>query len=56
MKKVLVLPGDNIGPEIVAEAVRVLERVSEQFDLGIALDFAHLGGVALDAGGEPCLK
>jgi 3-isopropylmalate dehydrogenase len=56
MKKVLVLPGDNIGPEIVAEAVRVLERVSEQFDLGIELDFAHLGGAALDAVGEPCPK
>jgi 3-isopropylmalate dehydrogenase len=55
-KKVLVLPGDNIGPEIVTEAVKVLERVSEQFDLGIELDYAHLGGAALDAVGEPCPK
>lgn len=55
-KKVLVLPGDNIGPEIVTEAIKVLERVSEQFDLGIELDYAHLGGAALDAVGEPCPK
>jgi 3-isopropylmalate dehydrogenase len=53
-KKVLVLPGDNIGPEIVAEAVKVLEKVSDQYGLGIQLDYAHLGGAALDALGEPC--
>lgn len=53
-KKVLVLPGDNIGPEIVAEAVKVLQKVSDQFGLGIELDYAHLGGAALDAVGEPC--
>ena len=29
-KKVLILPGDNIGPEIVAEAVKVLQRVDEK--------------------------
>ena len=54
MKKVLVLPGDNIGPEIIAEAVRVLVAVNEKFGLGIELDYAHLGGAALDAVGEPC--
>lgn len=54
MKKVLILPGDNIGPEIVTQAVRVLEVVNTQFDLGIALDYAHLGGAALDAEGVPC--
>ncbi|MGB2041851.1 MAG: 3-isopropylmalate dehydrogenase [Porticoccaceae bacterium] len=53
-KKVLVLPGDNIGPEIVAEAVKVLQKVSDQYSLGIELDYAHLGGAALDAVGEPC--
>ena len=53
-KKVLVLPGDNIGPEIVTEAVKVLEKVNQQYSLGIELDYAHLGGAALDAVGEPC--
>ena len=55
-KKVLVLPGDNIGPEIVTEAVKVLETVSDKYGLGIELDYAHLGGAALDAVGEPCPK
>ncbi len=53
-KKVLVLPGDNIGPEIVTEAVKVLESVNQKFALGIELDYAHLGGAALNAVGEPC--
>ena len=55
-KKVLVLPGDNIGPEIITEAVKVLETISDKFGLGIELDYAHLGGAALDAVGEPCPK
>ena len=56
MKKVLVLPGDNLGPEIITEAVKVLETISDKFGLGIELDYAHLGGAALDAVGEPCPK
>ena len=54
MKKVLILPGDNIGPEIVTEAVKVLSRVDMKFQLGIELDYANLGGCALDADGTPC--
>ena len=54
MNKVLILPGDNIGPEIVTEAVKVLHRVDNKFNLGIELDYAHLGGAALDAEGVPC--
>ena len=54
MKKVLILPGDNIGPEIVTEAVKVLSRVDKKFQLGIELDYANLGGSALDADGVPC--
>ena len=54
MKKVLILPGDNIGPEIVTEAVKVLSRVDKKFQLGIELDYANLGGSALDADGTPC--
>ena len=54
MKKVLILPGDNIGPEIVTEAVKVLSRVDKKFQLGIELDYANLGGCALDVDGAPC--
>jgi 3-isopropylmalate dehydrogenase len=53
-KKVLILPGDNIGPEIVAEAVKVLQRVDQKYKLDIELDYAHLGGAGLDAEGSPC--
>jgi 3-isopropylmalate dehydrogenase len=53
-RNILVLPGDNIGPEIISEAVKVLQRVNTKFDLGLELDYAHLGGAAIDAVGEPC--
>ena len=53
-RNVLVLPGDNIGPEIIAEAVKVLQSVDSKFDLGIEIDYAHLGGAAIDAVGLPC--
>ena len=51
--KVLVLPGDGIGPEIVTEAVRVLEvlRAAGQVDLDI--EYALVGGAAIDAEGVP---
>jgi 3-isopropylmalate dehydrogenase len=47
--KICVLPGDGIGPEIVAEAVRVLRAM----DLKIEMEEALLGGCAVDATGEP---
>ena len=51
-KRVLVLPGDGIGPEIVAEAVKVLDRlVGEGLDL--ELDEGLVGGAAYDALGAP---
>ena len=53
-KTVLVLPGDNIGPEIVAEAVKVIERVNQLHSLNIVLDYADLGGAAIDNYGNPC--
>ncbi len=52
-KKVLILPGDYIGPEIVAQARRVLERIMVLFDLDLVLDEALLGGAAFDATGLP---
>ena len=44
MSKVLVLPGDGIGPEIVAEAVKVLDVVKSKFSLDIELTEGLLGG------------
>lgn len=53
MKKILVLPGDGIGPEIVDEAVKVLDAVKAKFSLEIETDQALVGGAAYDAEGDP---
>ncbi|MEW6292817.1 MAG: 3-isopropylmalate dehydrogenase [Pseudomonadota bacterium] len=47
--KICVLPGDGIGPEITAEAVRVLKALGLEFEMEEAL----LGGCAVDATGNP---
>jgi 3-isopropylmalate dehydrogenase len=52
-KKVAVLPGDGIGPEVVAEAVKVLARLQRDFSLKIALETALVGGAAYDRHQHP---
>lgn len=52
-KKILILAGDGIGPEIMAEAVNVLQFVNDQESLGLELEHALLGGGAIDATGGP---
>lgn len=51
--KVLLLPGDGIGPEIVAEAEKVLDQVNRSFELGLEFESALVGGAAIDAEGVP---
>jgi 3-isopropylmalate dehydrogenase len=51
-KRVLVLPGDGIGPEIVAEAVKVLDRLVGE-GLALELDEGLVGGAGYDAAGDP---
>jgi 3-isopropylmalate dehydrogenase len=51
-KRILVLPGDGIGPEIVAEAVKVLDKLAGE-GLQIELDEGLVGGAAYDALGSP---
>lgn len=50
--KILILPGDGIGPEIMAQAIRVLEKFKTE-GLPITLSHGHLGGAAYDAHGHP---
>lgn len=52
-KKVLILPGDGIGPEIVEQAEAVLNVVNQKFNLGLATEHGLLGGAAIDAHGAP---
>jgi 3-isopropylmalate dehydrogenase len=51
--KIAVLPGDGIGPEIVAEAVKVLARLRDDFGLAIEMEEAPVGGAGYDAAGHP---
>ncbi|HAS86297.1 MAG TPA: 3-isopropylmalate dehydrogenase [Candidatus Competibacter sp.] len=53
MHKVLVLPGDGIGPEIVTEGAKILQCLQQEYGLDIALDYGLLGGCAVDALGAP---
>lgn len=53
MKSILTLPGDGIGPEIMAETVNVLKKVIELDQLELEIDVALLGGAAYDAHGTP---
>ena len=50
---VAVLPGDGIGPEVTAAAVRVLELVNQQDSLQLEFIEALVGGAAIDATGDP---
>ena len=51
--KIALLPGDGIGPEIIAEAVKVLDRVAERFGHRISYTRALVGAAAIDAVGDP---
>ena len=53
-KKIAVIKGDGIGPEIVNEAIRVLDRVAEKYGHTFVYDEVLAGGAAIDAYGE-CL-
>lgn len=52
-KLIAVLPGDGIGQEIVAEAVKVLEVLKSDFGLDIEMEDGLVGGTAYDATGTP---
>jgi len=50
---ICVMPGDGIGPEIVAEAVKVMDVVGKKYGLEFAFTEAVIGGAAIDATGGP---
>lgn len=50
---IAVLPGDGIGPEVMDQALRVLDTVSAQFSLEISATTHLVGGAAIDDGGHP---
>lgn len=52
-RNVLVLPGDGIGPEIVAEALKVLRCLQEEYALDVTVETAAIGGAGYDQAGSP---
>ena len=52
-KKIAVIRGDGIGPEIVAEAIKVLDAVAAKYGHSFTYDEVDMGGVAIDKWGEP---
>ncbi|PJI52341.1 3-isopropylmalate dehydrogenase, partial [Methylobacterium radiotolerans] len=53
VKKIAVIGGDGIGPEVVAEAIKVMKKTEEVF--GCRFEFEHglFGGIAIDEKGTP---
>ncbi|HOP29084.1 MAG TPA: 3-isopropylmalate dehydrogenase [Spirochaetota bacterium] len=52
VKKVAVLAGDGIGPEIIAEAIKVLDKISAIYKVEFSYKHADVGGAAIDNHGE----
>ncbi|TVQ20274.1 MAG: 3-isopropylmalate dehydrogenase, partial [Spirochaetaceae bacterium] len=50
--RIAVLAGDGIGPEVMAEALKVLDAVSDRFKVRIEAAHADVGGVAIDNHGS----
>ncbi len=51
--KICLLPGDGIGPEIIAESVKVLDAIGAKYDTKFDYEEALLGGIAIDETGSP---
>lgn len=51
--KILVLPGDGIGPEIMEQALKVLRLLVANSELKVEFQHGHIGGAAIDAAGVP---
>ena len=52
MSKIAVLPGDGIGPEVMAQAVKVLDRAAALYGFSLEYEFADVGGAAIDNHGS----
>ncbi|MGB0210961.1 isocitrate/isopropylmalate family dehydrogenase, partial [Algiphilus sp.] len=51
--KLLLLPGDGIGPEVVGEAERVLAALRDGFGFDASWEHGLIGGAAIDAENDP---
>jgi 3-isopropylmalate dehydrogenase len=51
--RIAVLPGDGVGPEVIAEGLKVLHVLEAQYDVRFVLRHGLVGGAAIDASGDP---
>ena len=54
--KIAVLPGDGIGPEIVEQGIKILKTVEQKFGATFELEYALIGGAAIDTDGNTALS
>lgn len=52
MQNIAILAGDGIGPEVMAEAIKVLDAIQKRFSLSLRYEHADVGGLAIDRHGE----
>ena len=52
-KHIAVLPGDGIGPEIIQEAIKVLDKVAKVYSHEFEYTYADMGAIAIDKTGNP---
>ena len=52
-KKIMVLPGDGIGPEVTQQAIKVLEAVTDRFGVYFEYCYGEVGASAIDKTGSP---
>ncbi|MFT4849830.1 MAG: 3-isopropylmalate dehydrogenase, partial [Sediminicola sp.] len=53
---ITVLPGDGIGPEVTAEAIKVLRAIAAEFNHILSFKYGLMGAEAIDATGSPLPK
>lgn len=51
--EIAVLPGDGIGPEVMTEALKVLQVMAQKYNFSYNPQFGHIGGIAIDRFNEP---
>lgn len=52
-KRILILPGDGIGPEVMSEAVKIIQWLKTEGIFNCELEYADIGGIAIENSSEP---
>lgn len=52
MKKIAILPGDGIGPEVMDEAIKILDAIRKKYHIQLSYEEADVGGTAIDKHGS----